>query len=85
MDGGVFHKVGISNREASRRIKDMGAGKCRNVRVLKVIRFARGYEARSAELAIKRKFAPYRYSGPPVLLNGNTELFCGLTPEQFVA
>jgi len=85
VDGGILHKIGISNRDASRRVKDMGTGECRSVHILKVIKFTRGYEARKAEQAIKTRFAPYRYSGPPVLLNGNTELFIGLTPEQFVA
>jgi len=74
-DGGSLYKVGITNRNPTRRISGMGVGLVKSIVVIGVCRYRLGRDARMAERALHRRFAAFRYSGPPVLSNGNTELF----------
>lgn len=74
-DGGRLCKIGVTNRETRRRISGMGVGLVNAINVVKEIRYSAGRDARMAERSMHRRFSAFRYTGPPVLMNGNTELF----------
>lgn len=71
----VLHKVGITNRTASSRLKGMLINKNVTATILKEISFDNGKEARKLEKELHKKFVEYRYTGPNIMKNGNTELF----------
>lgn len=74
-DGLVLYKVGISNRSPSKRLKDMGLNPGVHVKMTHCIKFAHGRDARMTEKLLHRQFASRRYSGAPIMSNGNTEVF----------
>lgn len=73
--GLVLFKVGITNRAVEDRIAGMGLHDGISAEVLDRIEFASGRDARIAEKRLHRRLSSKRYSGPPVMKNGNTELF----------
>lgn len=68
-------KVGITNRDARLRVHGMGVRSSIKVEVLQEVPFESGATARAREKALHSKFRHFRYSGAPVLGNGNTEIF----------
>ena len=73
--GQVLYKVGITNRLPKQRLATMGLLQGVTATLLKAVRFARGRDARLAEKCLHRVHSDKRYQGPPVMQNGNTELF----------
>ncbi|MBB3017703.1 hypothetical protein FHR70_000743 [Microvirga lupini] len=71
----VLYKIGITNRDPAARVKGMGVPAGTDVEVLDMIKFESGRDARIAEKRLHRRHAEHRYTGAPVLKNGNTELF----------
>lgn len=74
-DGVVLYKIGITNRDPAARIAGMGLGPGVAAEILDTIKFDSGRDARMAEKRLHRRLKNHRYSGPPILKNGNTELF----------
>lgn len=75
LDGLALYKIGITNRDPVARIAGMGLPDGVSAEVLDAILFNSGRDARIAEKRLHRKYAAHRYNGPPVMKNGNTELF----------
>lgn len=73
--GVELFKAGITNRDPSARIAGLGVPDGWEVELLDVFSFDCGRDARIAEKRLHRKMSSYRYEGPSVLRNGNTELF----------
>ncbi len=71
-DTGHLFKIGVTNRTVAERFsRDID-----RIKVLAEIPFDVGGEAIDFEREVLQEFAPFRYSGPPVLSQGgNTELF----------
>lgn len=74
-DGLVLYKVGITNRKPNVRLTTMGLFPGAKARLTHCIKFARGRDARMTEKALHRLNDSNRYAGPPIMNNGNTELF----------
>lgn len=74
-DGFELFKVGITNRDPAARVAGMGLFPGVSAEVISVINFDLGRDARMVEKRLHRKFSSHRYGGPPVMKNGNTELF----------
>jgi len=74
-DGLVLYKVGITNRKPKQRLITMGLVKGSKATLAHSIPFENGRDARIAEKRLHRRFSSHRYVGPPVMKNGNTELF----------
>lgn len=70
-----LYKIGITNRDAKLRIYGMGIGADVTVEIIKEFSFERGVDARALEKSLHSKFDEFRYTGDPVMANGNTELF----------
>lgn len=68
-------KIGITNREPADRIAGMGLHTGVVAEVIETIAFPNGRDARISEKRLHRKFSSHKYGGPPVMKNGNTELF----------
>lgn len=80
-EGLTLHKVGITNRPPTRRLLSMGLRRGVAAELLATIPFASGRDARMIEKRLHRKFSSHRYCGPPVMKNGNTELFTSAALE----
>ena len=74
-DGLVVYKVGITNRKPRQRMFTMGIIPGYKATLTGFIQFDLGRDARIAEKRLHRKNSSKRYGGPPVMKNGNTELF----------
>lgn len=74
-DGVVLFKVGITNRAPEARLSGMGLLPGVAAQVMTAISFDCGRDARIVEKRLHRKFSSFRYVGPPLMKNGNTELF----------
>ncbi len=74
-DGLEIYKIGITNRDPMERIAGMGLHPGVSAKVLSVIAFENGRDARITEKRLHRKFSSHRYGGPQVMKNGITELF----------
>jgi len=74
-DGLILFKIGITNRTPKDRIQSLYLNEGITAEVLDVIEFETGRDARIAEKRLHRKMSSFRYSGPPLMRNGNTELF----------
>lgn len=74
-DGLVVYKVGITNRDPSVRLKGMRVERGCVATLEKCIQFAVGRDARMIEKRLHKEFMPHRYTGLPLMHNGNTELF----------
>jgi hypothetical protein len=68
----TLYKVGITNRSVNERFNKEDLDK---ITVLSEEYFERGEDALKKESRIKRRFRKHQYIGPPILSNGNTELF----------
>lgn len=68
----VLYKIGITNRSVNERfeLKDL-----KKIEIVKQFEFEIGTAALNLETEIKRKYKKYKYKGPPVLQDGNSELF----------
>lgn len=75
VDGLKLFKVGITNRKPSQRLVTMGLVPGTKAELVGCIKFAFGRDARMAEKTLHRLIDSHRYAGPPVMKNGNTELF----------
>lgn len=73
--GQTLYKVGITNRSVERRIAGMGLFEGVTAEVIDQAMYASGRDARIAEKRLHRKASSHKYIGPPVMSNGNTELF----------
>lgn len=74
-DGQVLHKVGITNRPPAKRLLSMGLVKGVSASLVSTINFQSGRDARIREKQLHKQFSCHRYTGCPVMKNGNTELF----------
>lgn len=72
---GPLFKVGITNRDPVRRVAGMGLFPGVTASVLSTINFQSGRDARIREKQLHKQFSCHRYTGCPVMKNGNTELF----------
>ncbi len=72
INDGEAYKVGITNRTVEARfcVDDLF-----KIEVLQITCFDKGIDAWNAEKEILQKYKRYQYTGKPLLLNGNTELF----------
>ena len=70
-----IYKIGITNTTTKRRLKSLRIKPGIKHTVLKEIRFKEGMHAAEAEKSFHNEFLEYRYIGPPIARNGNTELF----------
>lgn len=72
VDNGTAYKIGITNKEINKRFysKDFI-----RIKVIKEWHFDDGYECYMQEQNILKEFKPYKYTGKPLLSNGNSELF----------
>lgn len=74
-DGLVLYKAGITNRTPKQRVLTMGINPGYEAELVGFVRFDSGRDAKIAEKRLHRKNSSRRYGGPPVMRNGNTELF----------
>jgi len=72
INDGQAYKIGITNRTVEERysIDDQ-----RKISIVSSWYFAVGQKARDAEVQLLDRFSLYSYKGPPLLKNGNSELF----------
>lgn len=75
VNGTVLYKVGITNRTAKIRMAGFGLQKGAKMKILDSIRFECGRDARMAEKQMHGDMKGLRYAGPPLMNNGNRELF----------
>ena len=68
----VAYKIGITNSTVSKRYSNDDTKKITSI---KEWDFVDGAEARKMETKIKRKFKIYKWTGPDLLMSGNSELF----------
>ena len=69
---GELYKIGITNNSVEKRFSNDDLWK---ITILKTYAFKTGSDARDMEYKIKKQYAGDRYTGEPVLVSGNTELF----------
>ena len=74
-DGTTLYKIGITNRKPETRVAGMGIQAGASVEIIDVTNFESGRDARIAEKRLHRRMAEFRYRGPAIMKNGNTELF----------
>lgn len=74
-EGLILHKIGITNRTPMQRLATMGLDAGIKVELTNQTTFESGRDARIAEKRLHRRMAEHRYTGLPVMKNGNTELF----------
>lgn len=72
INNGTAYKVGITNYSVEKRFpaKDFS-----NLQVIKEWYFEDGYECYQQEQKILKEFKEFKYTGPNLLVNGNTEMF----------
>lgn len=73
--GQILYKVGITNRKPRQRLATMGLNPGIIAELDGYVDFAIGRDARMTEKRLHKEFRAYRYAGPSVMSNGNTELF----------
>lgn len=74
-DGQIVYKVGITNRKPKQRRITMGIQRGVKAELTHTVSFALGRDARMEERRLHRHFSDKRYTGAPVMVNGNTEVF----------
>ena len=72
INDGEAYKIGITNRTVEERFNNSDLA---NIQVLHIVSYAVGSEARAEEQRILSKYQQYKYTGPALLKDGNTELF----------
>lgn len=69
--GETLYKIGITNRT----VKERFGSDMKKITILAEYHFSQGQTAADLEKEILNKFSVYKYTGNPVLKDGNTELF----------
>jgi hypothetical protein len=72
VNDGVAYKIGITNNDVTKRFSKK---ELLSINILKVWYFDVGIDAYKKEQEILKEFNYAKYSGEPLLKNGNTELF----------
>lgn len=72
INNGQAYKIGITNRTIEERFRNSDLDK---IEVLKEIYYLKGIYAKDHEKEILIKYKDYKYIGPDLLNDGNTELF----------
>lgn len=70
--GGYVYKIGVTNTTVRKRFRAQDQPLITKLRTWK---YNNGIDALTHESAVLKRFDLFRYKGPPILLNGNTELF----------
>lgn len=74
--GLVLYKAGITNRKPKQRLTTMRIiQRGTKAELVSLISFDNGRDAKIAEKRLHLEFQSSRYNGPPIMKNGNTELF----------
>jgi len=71
INNGQAYKIGITNNTVKRRFDNESA----DIRIIKQWKYLLGKHAYEKEQELLKKYSEFRYSGDPLLENGNTELF----------
>jgi len=71
-DNQVLYKIGITNRTVNERFN---LDELNRIEIIKQQRYEKGKDAYEKEQSIIKACKDHCYKGPPVLHNGNTELF----------
>lgn len=71
-NGKVLYKIGITNRTVNERFN---LNELSKIEIIKQKLYQNGQDAYDEEQRILKQYNAYRYTGPDVLVNGNTELF----------
>lgn len=71
-DNKILYKIGVTNNSVAARfnLKDLA-----KIKIVKQEKFEFGKSALDKETQIKQNYKEFRYTGPNILQNGNTELF----------
>lgn len=72
INGGEAYKIGITNRTVELRFT---FEELKLIEVLKTWDYQNGKECYMQEQQILKQYKKHKYTGPPLLLSGNTELF----------
>lgn len=67
-----YYKIGITTRKIEQRFSK---SELQNIEILNITNFETALEAYIEEQKILNKFSKFLYSGPPILKQGNTEIF----------
>jgi len=70
--GGNLYKIGVTNTDVGNRFRAQDQPLITEIRTWK---YNKGINALTHESAVLKLYGQFRYKGPPVLTNGNTELF----------
>jgi len=71
-NGEVGYKIGITNKTVAHRYRSNKLGR---ITILKEWSYAEGKNARNAETRILQDFKVYKWTGTPLLTDGNSEIF----------
>lgn len=71
-NGDLLYKIGITNYSVTERFNLTELSK---IEVLLQRKYTFGYEAYKEEQRILKQFKKFKYKGPNILVNGNTEIF----------
>lgn len=72
IDNGTAYKIGITNNSVSTRFN---SEELSTIKIIKEWYFEDGYECYQQEQRILKQYKDFKYQGPSLLSNGNTELF----------
>jgi len=71
INNGEAYKIGITNKSVKERFQQ----DFHKITILAEVHYLSGRDALDKELEILKEFKKYKYTGTPLLLNGNTEVF----------
>lgn len=72
INNGQAYKIGITNRSVKHRYTNIDLAK---IKILHQVHYINGAKAYDEERRIMTHYSKYKYKGPPLLRDGNTELF----------
>jgi hypothetical protein len=72
IENGLAYKIGVTNSSVEERFRKYELPR---IGVVSIWSYEVGFDARSAENEILKKYSKYKYLGKPLLSSGNTELF----------
>ncbi len=72
IENGLAYKIGVTNSSVEERFKKYELPR---IVIVSTWSYEVGFDARSAENEILKKYSKYKYLGKPLLSSGNTELF----------
>ena len=72
IEHGTAYKIGVTNHTVEQRYYSSDLSK---ITVIKIIHYKNGEDALKVEQEILEEFDYARYTGDPLLQNGNTEVF----------